>query len=169
MHLNNPTTNFSLQQANNYTCWYVGSQGFSFRTLGKRRQDMKVMCKSMNRRTGWLKGHMSQESSHWSFQIRFVFIGIEIQLGEQNIYQASQNGADLGGERKSKSSESKQGLAGVDVFFAKQLLSRRGPPSPQTDKVSLRNFFLVFCELANCGRLCFVFFSWSLYLRKYLF
>jgi len=50
--------------------------------------------------------------------------------------QASQNGADLGGERKSKSSESNQGLAGVDVFFAKQLLSRRGPPSPQTDKDS---------------------------------
>ena len=48
----------------------------------------------------------------------------------------SQNGADLGEERKSKSSESNQGLAGVDVFFAKQLLRRRGPPSPpQTDKV----------------------------------
>ena len=58
---------------------------------------------------------------------------IKLKLPEQ---ATSQKGADLGEERKSKSSDSNQGLAGVDVFFAKQLLRRGGPPSPpQTDKV----------------------------------
>ena len=37
-------------------------------------------------------------------------------------------------ERESKSSESNPGLAGVDVFFAKQLLRRHG--GDQSDKVT---------------------------------
>ena len=48
--------------------------------------------------------------------------------------QALQTGSGVVAERESKSSESNPGLAGVDVFFAKQLLRRHG--GDQSDKVT---------------------------------
>ena len=56
-------------------------------------------------------------------------------LEASSIYQkqALQNGSGVVAERESKSSESNPGLAGVDVFFAKQLLRRHG--GDQSDKV----------------------------------
>ena len=63
-----------------------------------------------------------------------------MQFAEGNayLYQASQNRADLETERESKSSDSNQGLAGVDVFFAKQLLKRH-PPAQHSEKVLPRS------------------------------
>ena len=60
----------------------MASQGFTFRTL------RKVMYMSMHRRSGTLRGHMtkSQESSHLSFQIRFVLLSIEMQFVERKTF-----------------------------------------------------------------------------------